>query len=301
MKRALCTLSLLAVACSHSPTPTRPSSTAVAAGPELSGQWRGLFEITACSGARADCLGRTTAEFMLTFVPVGAGLEGVLVLLDNERTTVNVSGVPTADGNYAFTAAGYDQPSQGTYPVRTVVSSIACRTDAAGGLVGSMTYTNETFRAFTRTVAFRSAVRQPEAEHPGYFDGAWKGYYRTLSCSGDCRVGGGGYNFPTGGYLEMAFSEAGGQVVGTVLSLPVTGATQSDALSATGPALTANACSTCWDCEGVCQSAVQNVSARVDKLGRMSGTFEYSWKGWTGNEHFRQTGLVEMVGVTRRW
>ncbi len=301
MKRALCAVFLLAVACSNSSTPTQPSVTAVTAAPELVGRWRGLFEITACSGERYECSGRTTAEFMLTFVPVGAGLEGVLVLLDNERTTVNVSGIPTADGSYRFTAAGYDQPTEGTFPVRTVVSSIECRTDAAAGLVGSMTYTNETFRAFTRTVVFRSAVRQPAAEHPGSFDGAWQGYYRTLSCSGDCRVGAGGYNFPSGGLLSMTFSETGGQVAGTVLSLPVTGVTQTDALSATGPALTAEACSTCWDCEGVCQSAVQNVGARVDKLGRLSGTFEYSWKGWTGNEHFRQVGLVEIVGVTRRW
>lgn len=300
MRRALIVFLLLIAACSHGRTPTQPSETVVTVPQELAGRWRGLFEITACSGVPADCSGRTTAEFMFTLVQVGAGLEGVLVLLDNERTTVNVSGAPILGGGYAFVAPGDDQPTQGTYPVRTVVLSLECRTDVAG-LVGSMTYRNEAPRAVTRTVVFRSALRQPAVEHPGYFDGAWQGYYRTLSCNGDCQVGGGGYNAPTGGSLSMTYSDAGGRVVGTVLSLPVSGAAQADALSATGSALTVEACATCWDCEGVCQTAVQNVKARVDKLGRMMGTFEYSRKGWTGSQHFRQFMQVEMVGVTRRW
>ena len=78
---------------------------------------------------------------------------------------------------------------------------------------------------------------------------------------------------------------------------------QAGELQGTGAALTADLCQQCWDCSGVCQSAVRTISARVDTLGRMTGTFEYSRKGVTGNkdEHFRQTMIVEMVSVTRRW
>ena len=72
-------------------------------------------------------------------------------------------------------------------------------------------------------------------------------------------------------------------------------------MQAGGAALTGDLCATCWDCDGVCGMSIRNVSARVDKLGRMTGTFEMSRKGWTGRDHFRQVMQVEMINVTRRW
>lgn len=306
MKRRIwLALMIAAAACSKSPTqPTTPPAatnppTVVTAIVE---QWRGLFDITSCTGQGGDCTGPKTAEFMLTLTGAGFGLEGVLVLLDKERTTVNVS-APAATGTPAFTAEGYSVATNSTYPVRTAVSAIDLRFDAATGLTGSMTYTNTTFRSFSRTVKFRSAVRQTPAERPGAFHGTWEGYYRTLSCTGECQIGGGGYNFPTGGILAMAFSATGAEFIGSVMSHAVAGTVQAGELQGSGAALTADLCEQCWDCEGVCQSAVRTISARVDTLGRMTGTFEYSRKGWTGrkDEHFRQTMIVEMVSVTRRW
>jgi hypothetical protein len=291
-------LALVAAACSGPAQPVAPTQTTSA--PEIAGQWRGLFDVTNCIGQGGDCSGRPSAEFMLTLVPSAGGLEGVLVLLDNERTTVSLS-APPSSGDYRFTAAGYHEATAGTWPVRTAVAAIDLRLDSAAGLIGSMTYTNTTFRSFTRTVRFRSALRLPPRDEPGHFHGTWQGYYRTVSCSGQCQVGAGGYNFPTGGHLSMSLSEAGTAVIGTVMSLPVTGVAGASTLSATGAALTADACETCWDCEGVCQTAVRNLSAQVDKLGRLTGTFEYSFKGYTGREHFRQTMQVELVSVTRRW
>ncbi len=305
MRRIWLAFMICAAACSEGPTqPTTPPAatpppTVVAATVE---QWRGLFDITNCSGQTGDCVGPKTAEFMLTLTGSAFGLEGVLVLLDKERTTVSVS-APAATGAPAFTAQGYSVATSSTYPVRTAVSAIDLRFDAATGITGSMTYTNTTFRSFSRTIQFRSALRLPPAERPGSVHGTWEGYYRTLSCTGECQIGGGGYNFPTGGTLAMAFSATGAEFIGTVMSHAVTGTVQSNELQGTGAALTADLCQQCWDCEGVCQSAVRSISARVDTLGRMTGTFEYSRKGWTGrkDEHFRQTMIVEIVSVTRRW
>lgn len=304
-RRTWLTVVLVAAACSKAPTQpttTPPATTAPVAPVVTVEQWRGLFDVTNCAGQGGDCSGPKTAEFMLTLAPAAGGIEGVLVLLDNERTTVTLS-APSAAWNYQFTAEGYTLATTSTYPVRTAVSAFDLRLDAAVGLTGSMTYTTTTFRSFSRTVKFRSALRQPPAERPGNVHGAWQGYYRTLSCTGECQIGGGGYNFPTGGRLEMAFSAAGTDVIGTVMSHAVTGTVQADELSGTGVALTADLCQMCWDCEGVCQTAVRTISARVDNLGRMTGTFEYSRKGWTGrkDEHFRQTMIVELVSVTRRW
>lgn len=291
---------LTLVAC-DTRTPTQPPPPVQVSAPAtLSGVWRGLFEITHCAGQLGDCDGRAINEFQLTMVPSGDGLEGVLILLDDERTTVNVA-AQTVNGAYRFSAAGFEAITTATWPVRTVVTTIELRADPVAGLTGSMTYTNTTFRSFSRTIAIRSAVQQPQAERPGRFHGTWLGYYQTLSCTGDCRIGAGGYNNPEGGHLSLALSQAGTDLVGVVMSQLISGTAQPTLLSATGTALTQAPCQVCWDCSGICQEAVRDLSATIDKLGRLTGTFEYSRKGVSGSLQFRQTMRVALVSVTRRW
>lgn len=292
---------LVIVAACDSRTPTQPEPPVQVIAPApLTGVWRGLFEITQCTGQLSDCDGRAINEFQLTLVPSRDGLEGVLVLLDDERTTVDVT-ARMVNGVYRFSAVGFSAVTTATWPVRTVVSAIDMRADPLAGLTGSMTYTNTTFRSFSRTIAIRSAVALPSAERPGRFHGTWLGYYQTQSCTGDCRVGAGGYNNPEGGHLSLALSQTGTDLTGVVMSHLVSGTAQPTLLLATGPALTPDACQVCWDCSGVCQEAVRDLQASIDKLGRLTGTFEYSRKGVSGTLHFRQTMRVALVNVTRRW
>lgn len=299
MWRALVLVAIAAVACADGPT--QPGIVPVIDGsPTLAGQWRGLFETTHCAGPGSACTGATIGEFQLVAVPAAAGVEGVLVLHDDDRTTVTIASA-ALDGNGTMTARGFDEPTTDTWPVRTTVAAVELRLDATVGLTGSITYTNTTFRSVTRTVALRSAVAMSAADSPGNFHGTWDGYWRTRACDGDCMVGSGGYNARGGGHLTMAVAQAGGEMVGSVMSHLVRGSAHASILSATGPGLTADLCETCWDCEGVCQTAVRNVDTSVDKLGRLNGTFEYHEKGWTGRVHFRRTLLVELVSVTRRW
>lgn len=298
---ALAQAGLLTIAACDTGAPTQPNPPVQASAPAaLVGEWRGLFEITQCSGQSGDCDGQAINEFQLTLVPSAEGLQGVLVLLDDDRTTVDVT-ARMFEGRYQFSASGFDVVTSATWPVRTVVSAIDLRADPAAGLIGSMIYTNTTFRSYSRTIAIRSAVQQPAAEGPGRFHGAWQGYYQTLSCTGDCQLSGGGYNNPEGGHLSLTLSQAGTDLEGVVMSHLVRGTAQSTSLSAAGEPLTQDACPVCWDCAGVCQSAIRDLSATTDKLGRLTGTFEYSRKGWTGREHFRQIMRVAMVNVTRRW
>jgi hypothetical protein len=288
----------LAVGCSGN-TPTQPGGGVELSPAPLAGVWRGLFEVTHCVGIGAGCSGGHLSEFQLTLVPSGNGLAGVLVLLDSERTTVDVTATPSP-GGLQFSARGFDADRSGSWPVRTVVSALDLRADAAHGLAGTMTYTNTTSRTFSRTIVFRSAVAQVSSAQPGLFHGTWLGAYRTVSCSGDCREGS-SYSNPAGGSVTLTLSQVGSEVVGVVMSHLVHGTAQSAALTASADGLTAEACPVCWDCAGVCQTAVRDVRVSIDKLGRLTGTFEYGIKGWTGRDHFRQTMRVELVGVTRRW
>lgn len=288
----------LAAACSSS-APTQPGGGVELLASPLVGVWRGLFEVTQCVGTGAGCSGAHLSEFQLTLMPSGNGLTGVLVLLDNERTTVDVTAVP-AQGSLQFSARGFDAERTGSWPVRTVVTALDLRADATHGLAGSMTYTNTTSRTFSRTIVLRSAVGQMSSAQPGLFHGTWLGAYRTVSCAGDCRAGQ-SYSSPAGGQVMLSLSHVGNDVVGVVMSHVVHGTAQATTLTASAGGLTAEACEVCWDCDGVCQTGVRDVRVSIDKLGRLTGTFEYGIKGWTGRDHFRQTLRVELVGVTRRW
>lgn len=297
---ALTIAAALAGACGGS-GPTEPWNIAVVHGlPSIAGTWRGHFEILSCTGERLDCDGASVRDFSLALTAGGRGVEGLLALEDDERTTVDITGVKAADGSYQFDAATYDYP--GVYPEHTVLRDLVLREEPGAGLTGSFSYTTTTtFRTYTRTVTVRSATREPGfSVSPGNFQGRWEGHYRIRSCSGDCPSGLWYWDDETGGNVSASFAQAGGEVIGTVMFYPVSGTATTSTLSVTGEPLSADLCTECWDCEGECGGAVRNFTARVDKLGRLTGTFEYSRKAWFGGKkHVRQTLVVDLSGMTR--
>ena len=286
---------VVASACGSPTQPSSPAPSPIA----LVGQWLGIFEISSCVGPSLDCSARALNDFTLTLVPTGVGLQGLLVLeTPDQRIAIDLLGTPDRAGSYAFTASPFQ--SDGSSLPRIEVRSFTLRDDPATGLAGSFEYTVTRLVTITRTAIIRSASRRPGAVvSPGNFQGTWVGDYVTRTCTGGCRVGAGGYFNPTSGRVTLQVVQNGATVVGSVLGNPVSGSATASTLSMTGPPLTPDVCPNCWDCSGWCATAVQNLTASIDKLGRLTGRFEYSVKGYTGSQHFIYTMEVELSGVTR--
>jgi hypothetical protein len=289
---------LVATGCS---SPTQPSPAAPSPNP-LAGQWLGIFEIASCAGPSFDCSARALNDFTLAVVPIGAGLQGFMVLeTPGQRIAIDLVGTPDQAGSYAFTTAPFQ--SSGASLPQVDVRDFALRDDPVTGLAGSFTYavTSTWLVTVTRTAIIRSASRRPPAVvSPGHFQGTWVGDFVTRTCTGGCRVGAGGYFNPTSGRVTLQVVQEGAAVVGSVQGSPVSGTATASTLSMTGPPLTPDLCPVCWDCSGWCATAVQNLTANIDKLGRLTGRFEYSVKGNTGSQHFMYTMEVELSGVTRQ-
>lgn len=293
-------LGLLAIAVATScGSPTRPSSPAPSPIP-LVGQWLGIFEISSCVGPSRDCSAQALNDFTLAMVGGPTGLLGFMVLeTPNQRIAIDLLGTPGQAGSYAFTTSPFQ--SSGSSLPQVDVRNFTLRDDPATGLAGSFEYTVTGLATVTRTAIIRSASRRPGAVvSPGNFEGTWVGDYVTRTCTGGCRVGAGGYFNPTSGHVALQLVQSGATVVGSVLGNPVSGSATASTLSMTGPPLTPDVCPFCFDCDGWCATAAQNLTASVDKLGRLTGRFEYSVKGNTGSQHFTYTMEVELSGVTRQ-
>jgi len=269
----------------------------------LVGQWLGLFEISSCVGPSRDCSARALNDFTLAIVPGGVGLQGFMVLEPpNQRIAIDLVGTPGQAGSYAFTTSPFQSSGSALPPFE--VRNFTLRDDPATGLAGSFEYTVTAVTGLgtvTRTAIIRSASRRSgDVVSPGNFEGTWVGDYVTRTCTGGCRVGAGGYFNPTSGRVTLQIAQNGAAVVGSVQGSAVSGSATTSTLSMTGPPLTPDVCPLCWDCDGWCATAVQNVAASIDKLGRLTGRFEYSVKGNSGNQHFTYTMQVELSGVTRQ-
>jgi hypothetical protein len=134
----------------------------------------------------------------------------------------------------------------------------------------------------------------------GHFNGRWKGYFVSRSCTGTCRFeGAGGLDYPRSGGIEFSLAQAGSTVTGLAYYLPISGTVTGTTLLAHGAPLSAEPCIDCWDCDAYCGASIRQISLRVDKIGVLSGTMEYSRKGVWRDEQFTQTVQLELNGVTR--
>jgi len=277
-------LAILAVAasaaCGSASSPTTPT-TPVPVPPAInpltqSGTWTMYLTIDSCVSSRSECPSSATGaliEMTLRAGTVGQSLAGVL-----QSHTVWITDLPVAitgqlqpDGAVRYT--GSYQSESPIFVFRALdVQELMVRPDTNAGLSGTLRVVVTT-QSEVRTVkaTVRSASRQPFADTPRIFQGAFEGFGTLRSCEGTCP------NRSIGSRLTIALwlNQTGNVVDGVYGTINVSGPVNGSDVSLTGEWLGALDASGL----GTTLSRLESFAGSLDALGRLTGTLRVYSEG----------------------
>lgn len=177
------------------------------------------------------------------------------------------------------------------------VSSLRVAPDDVAGLRGTLSMTRRTsYVRETIAATIMSASMQPFAFADGReFQGTWEGYGMVTGCDGDCWFLSAG----SGVTVTLRLSQAGREVTGELLDIPVTGVASASALTLAGTLTRPEP-----EDIGIYLRRLEAFDASTDGLGRLTGRFRFLQRA-VKDERFENvriagTVTIELLSVVRR-
>ena len=258
---------LLSAACSGSPAAPSdpPGAPAAPSLPSIDGTWSGEWQWTGCSGLR-HCFSLTqqTAPFVFHFRQLGEQIEGIVV---TESLVAEVRGARGTDGRWllsGFTPEASAKDNRGSVHVRQFV--LETRGDSLAGEINFFVKQGAESQArFLFPVDYSASIvtarRQPEAD--GTLQGRWTGEFLARGCATTERFC---WPLEQGELGMFALTTSGGTAELVVGSDRFTVTPAGSGGDVQIPAVTTEQ-------QGGTEATVSGFTARLDKFGRLEGSF----------------------------
>jgi hypothetical protein len=277
---------------SRSATPKLVGSAA-----DFVGSWTGSGMYESCrSSSGAECGGRLPYErdYYLTIQSRAGGLEALLDSGIANWPPVRLHGSAQQDGSVVFSGSVTGVPNTAG-GMRADVAKLQLWLDPNAGLTGSFEGVLEgNLATFTQQVRVLNGRRALASHSPGPLQGDWSGQFVVRECMGpSCqRAAIGRIN-----NFHLKLSQTGSTLTGIFQDMPISGTTSGVTATLTGESIAASCgFSPDWT---VCSRRVRNLTATVDSLGQMQGSFEYFEAG-NHSGAYEFTARVDMINVMRR-